>query len=174
MLLLRDSCCLTSRPRTLSSPFLFHRRESSGQDPRDERVKQMIGHMARQIMESLGYEVDRLGMRLVRQSLFTTAARYRHPQQHRVGKMMITREQRLAWQENTARSPFNEWLDPQVKRPDGTLDLDKLYEIAKSYGITERYEHLNPGQRRMNIGIKLRTRVPKEIYEPRPAEGDRA
>jgi hypothetical protein len=81
--------------------------------------------------------------------------------------MLITREQRLAWQENTARSPFNEWLDPQVKRPDGTLDLEKLYGIAESYGITGRYSNLNPGQQRMTVGIKLRAVVPKHIYESR-------
>jgi len=133
----------------------------------DERVKQMVGHMARQIMERLGYEIDRPGIRIMRDSLFTTAARYRRPQQRRIRKMLITPEQRLAWQEKTARSPFNEWLDPQIRRPDGTLDLQRLYEIAESYGITERYDHLNPGQQRMNIGVKLRGCVPKDVYHSR-------
>src|SRR6266478_2559052 len=43
----------------------------------DDRVKQMIGHMARQIMEHMGYEIDRPGLRIMRKGLFTTAARYR-------------------------------------------------------------------------------------------------
>lgn len=134
----------------------------------DERVKQMIGHMARQIMEHLGYEIDRPGLRIMREGLFTTAARYRRPCQTRDRTMVITRDQRLAWQKKTANSPFNKWLDKQVKRRDGTLDLGKLYAVAQSYGVTTRYDHLNPGQQRMNIGIRLRTSVPKETYEPQP------
>jgi hypothetical protein len=132
----------------------------------DERVKQMIGHMARQIMEHLGYEIDRPGLRIMREGLFTTAARYRRPAQIRDRTMVITREQRLAWQEKTANSPFNKWLDHQVKRRNGTLDLTKLYQVATSYGVTNRYDHLNPGQQRMNIGIKLRACVSKDVYEP--------
>jgi hypothetical protein len=132
----------------------------------DDRVKQMIGHMARQIMEYLGYEIDRPGLRIMRHGLFTTAARYRRRTKGRNRTMKITREQRLAWQQNTAKSPFNIWLDGQVKRPDGTLDLEKLYEIARAHGVSKRYDHLNPGQQRMNIGVKLRKGVPKKIYEP--------
>lgn len=134
----------------------------------DERVKQMIGHMCRQIMNRLGYEIDRPGLRIMRESLFTTAARYRRPEQHRNRTMTITRDQRRQWQENTAKSPINQWLDPQVRKPDGTLDLARLYSIAESYGVTQRYEHLNPGQQRMNIGIKLRAVVPQEVYEVPP------
>ena len=41
------------------------------------------------------------------------------------------------------------WLDGQVKRPDGTLDLEKLYAVAERYGIDKRYDRLNakPGKR---------------------------
>jgi hypothetical protein len=56
------------------------------------------------------------------------------------------------------------WLDGQVKQPDGTLDLEKLYKVAQRYGIGKRYERLNPGQQRMNVGVMLRTRVPHEEY----------
>ncbi len=80
-------------------------------------------------------------------------------------RMTITREQREAWLKNTADSPFNRWLDRQVKSSDGTLDLDKLYEVARRYRIEKRYDHLNPGQQRMNIGVMLRNRVPAEEYE---------
>jgi hypothetical protein len=68
--------------------------------------------------------------------------------------------------EKTANSPFNRWLDPQVKNANGTLDLDKLYAVARRWGITERYDHLNPGHARMNIGVKLRTAVPVGEYAP--------
>src|SRR5688572_28188659 len=41
-----------------------------GHQVRDDRTKQMIGHMVRQIMEALGYEIDRSGLRITRPSLF--------------------------------------------------------------------------------------------------------
>jgi hypothetical protein len=134
-----------------------------GDEVRDDRTKQMIGHMARQVMEALGYEIDRSGLRITRPSLFTSAATYRRP--HRGERAMkITREQREAWVKNTANSPFNVWLDSQVKRPDGSLDLEKLYAVAARYGIDKRYDRLNPGQQRMNIGVMLRARVPEGEY----------
>jgi hypothetical protein len=131
----------------------------------DDRVKQMIGHMARQVMEHLGYEIDRPGLRIMRAGLFTTAARYRLRAEGRNRTMKITTAQRLAWQLNTAKCPFNRWLDNQVKRHDGTLDIEKLYEVARRHGVTKRYDHLNPGQQRMNIGVKLRKCVPQNLYE---------
>lgn len=134
-----------------------------GDQVRDERTKQMIGHMTRQVMEALGYELDRTGLRITRPSLFTSGTTYRRPDRGE-RPMKITREQREAWVKNTANSPFNAWLDGQVKRPDGTLDLERLYEIAKRYGIDKRYDNLNPGQQRMNIGVMLRARVPQEEY----------
>ena len=79
--------------------------------------------------------------------------------------MKITQEQRHAWFENTAKSPFNNWLNPQVCDGEGKLDINKLHELALRYGIDKReqYKHLNPGQQRMNIGNRLRKVVdPKE------------
>lgn len=135
-----------------------------GDEVRDDRTKQMIGHMTRQIMEALGYQLDRTGLRITRPSLFTSGATYRRPDRGpRV--MKISREQREAWLRNTAKSSFNVWLDQQVKRPNGTLDLDKLYEVAQRYNITKRYDHLNPGQQRMNIGVMLRSKVPQKEYQ---------
>lgn len=134
-----------------------------GDQVRDDRTKQMIGHMTRQIMEALGYELDRTGLRITRASLFTSGATYRRPDRGD-RSMKISREQREAWVKNTAKSPFNVWLDGQVKRPDGTLDLERLYEVAERYGIDRRYDNLNPGQQRMNIGVMLRARVPQEEY----------
>ena len=129
----------------------------------DDRTKQMIGHMVRQIMEALGYVNDRTGLRITRPSLFTSGASYRRPERGERA-MKITREQRGAWLQTTANSPFNRWLDGQVKR-DGRLDLERLYEVAQHYGIDKRYDHLNAGQQRMNIGVMLRARVPREQYE---------
>jgi hypothetical protein len=130
----------------------------------EDRLKQMIGHMARQIMEAMGLELDRTGLRITRESMFTTAARYKEPTATRDRSMKITQEQRRAWMEKTAASPFNLWLDERVKNSDGSLDLDRLYKVASSYGIENDYRHLNPGQQRMTIGIKLRKRVPPTEY----------
>jgi hypothetical protein len=134
-----------------------------GDQVRDDRTKQMIGHMTRQIMEAMGYEVDRSGLRITRPSLFTSATTYRRRGQGE-RSMKITREQRDAWLANTAKSDFNVWLDGQVKRPDGTLDLENLYAVAGNYGIDKRYDRLNPGQQRMIIGVMLRKRVPEDAY----------
>jgi hypothetical protein len=135
-----------------------------GDEVRDDRTKQMIGHMTRQVMEALAYELDRTGLRITRPSLFTSGATYRRPGRGE-RPMKISREQREAWIKNTANSPFNVWLDGQVKESDGTLDLEKLYKVAQRYGIEKRYDRLNPGQQRMNIGVMLRTRIPRKEYE---------
>jgi len=135
-----------------------------GPEIAEDRLKQMIGHMARQIMEAMDFELDRSGLRITRESMFTTAARYKEPLGTRDRTMRITQEQRRAWMEKTAASPFNLWLDAQVKNSDGSLDLDRLYKVASSYGIKNDYRHLNPGQQRMTIGIKLRSKVPPSEY----------
>lgn len=131
----------------------------------EDRAKQMIGHMVRQIMEATGYELDRHGLRIARNGLFTSGARYR-----RVGEnegrrtTRITPEERRAWAERTAKSQFNRWLDQKVRGEDGNLDLEKLYEVANEYGIENRYNKLNPSHQLMNIGVMLRERVPPEVY----------
>ena len=133
-------------------------------DIAQDRVKQMIGHMARQIMLAMGYELDTKGLRITRPGIFTTAARYRQPGQIRDKTMKITAKQRAAWAEKTANSHFNQWLDSKVKRKDGTLDLKALYAVAEEYGINQKYRHLNPGQQRMNIGNRLRKEVNPSVY----------
>lgn len=133
-----------------------------GSDIAQDRIKQMIGHMVRQIMEKVGYEIDRSGLRITRESLFSSGARYQPRDQSRDRTMKITPEQRHAWLERTAKSPFNIWLDERVKAPDGKLDLERLYDVARRHGIEKRYDHLNPGQQRMNIGVMLRSRVTQE------------
>ncbi|MBG7616138.1 hypothetical protein IWC96_12745 [Brevundimonas sp. BAL450] len=80
--------------------------------------------------------------------------------------MEISREQRAHWTERTAQSPFNLWLADRTRGADGRLDLDRLYTLAAEYGVDARgdYPDLNPGQQRMNVGNRLRARVPAEAY----------
>lgn len=135
-----------------------------GPDIAQDRLKQMIGHMARQIMLAMGYDLETKGLRITRPGMFTTATRYQQPDQVRDKTMKITAEQRAAWIKNTASGPFNRWLDSRVRRKDGTLDLKALYAVAEEYGISQRYDHLNPGQQRMNIGNRLRRKVDPSVY----------
>lgn len=81
--------------------------------------------------------------------------------------MHVTAEQRAAWAANTADGPFNRWLNALVRDESGSLSLDKLYSVAREYGleVQGRYAHLNPGQVRMNVGRALRRRVPAHVYE---------
>lgn len=134
-----------------------------GENVRDDRTKQMIGHMTKQIMNALGYDIDRTSLRITRPSLFTSGARYRAKGAD-TKPMKVTREQREAWVKNTKNSPFNLWLDRQIKNADGILDLEKLYEVARRHGIEKRYDTLNPGQQRMNIGVQLRKIVDANLY----------
>lgn len=78
----------------------------------------------------------------------------------------FTQAQRESWQEGTRNSGFNRWLRDQVNRRDGTLNLERLYDVARQYGLdgAAAYGHLNRGQQRMNIGNRLRTLVPPSVY----------
>jgi hypothetical protein len=113
-----------------------------------------------------GYAVhEGKAMRITRDNLFTSASRYRSDAER---TMSISAESRKKWMEKTANSPFNNWLNRQVKNADGTLNLEKLYEVARRWHIEERYEHLNAGQIRMNIGVRLRKAVPVAEYTSSP------
>jgi hypothetical protein len=138
-----------------------------GEDVAEDRIKQYVGHAVRQIMEACGYHLDRQGMRITRDNLFTSGSRYRSNAEK---AMFISAESRKNWMERTANSPFNSWLNRQVKDADGRLNLDKLYEVARRWHIPERYEHLNAGQIRMNIGVRLRKAVPVAEYTSGPQE----
>jgi hypothetical protein len=140
-----------------------------GAEINQDRHRQMIGHMARQVMEAIGYEVDRSSLRLTRLNMFTTATAYRRRGLARDRGMQITREQREKWASETANSDFNIWLNGRVRRADGTLDIEALYTTAKEFGVAHEYRHLNPGQQRMNIGSRLRSVVPPETYRPKSA-----
>lgn len=134
-----------------------------GEEASDDRFKQYVGHIGRQIMEYLGYFHDRKGLQITRLNLFSSGSGYRKTPKP-AGTMRITREQREAWLKNTANDDFNIWLNDQV-RIDGKLDLERLYEIARQWNVDKRYDNLNPGQQRMNIGVALRKVVPASVYK---------
>lgn len=136
-----------------------------GEDASDDRFKQMVGHMARQIMEAIGHDLVQKGMSILK-GMFASGARYQRPQDARDRSMRITPEQRLAWLRRTADTPFNRWLRALTTASDGSLDLTRLYKVAEKHGIDDlgRYAKLNPGQQRMSIGNRLRKLVPPETY----------
>jgi hypothetical protein len=70
----------------------------------EDRLKQMIGHMARRIMEEMGFELDRTALRITRESMFTTAAKYKEPLGTRDRSVRITHEQRRAWMKKQQRA----------------------------------------------------------------------
>src|SRR5262245_1118472 len=78
------------------APYLVY---EFGLDIEDDRTKQMIGHMARQILESLDFEIEKRGMRITKGGLFTSGARYGDPSDPRNGAMRVTIEQRASWLE---------------------------------------------------------------------------
>ena len=135
-----------------------------GPEIAQDRLKQMIGHMARQVMEAIGLELDRHGMRITR-SIFTTATRYKDPNNSRGRAMFITPEQRRAWMEKTAASPFNKWLDSTGEGPRRFVQSRTIVRGRWPLRGKGDYRHLNAGQQRMNIGIQLRKVVPKTEYE---------
>ena len=79
--------------------------------------------------------------------------------------MEISKERRELWERETKNGAFNCWLNPLVRNADGTLNLESLYLIARTFGVNDRYDDLNAGQIRMNIGNRLRSQVPPEIIE---------
>jgi hypothetical protein len=86
-------------------------------------------------------------------------------------EVAFTPERRSRWEQVTKNGPFNTWLRPQVSGPDGGLDLERLYAVARAWGISDRYDHLNAGMARMNIGNKLRGMVPVHVYSHSASAG---
>ena len=64
-----------SRPAAESlSPYLFSK---FGDRIKEDRIKQMTGHMIRQVLENRGYRVDRNNVRITRAgNIFSSATRY--------------------------------------------------------------------------------------------------
>lgn len=56
------------------SPHLLH---EFGPSIKEHRLKQMVGHMVRQVLEHRGYRVDRNNVRITREgNIFASATRY--------------------------------------------------------------------------------------------------
>lgn len=70
--------------------------EEFGEDVAEDRIKQMIGHMVRQILAALGYELVQKGT-TISKGMFSTGARYQRADDRHDKSMRITREQREAW-----------------------------------------------------------------------------
>lgn len=57
------------------SPYLL---QAFGAGIREDRMKQMIGHMIRQVLENRGYTMDRSNVRITTEgNMFTSASRYK-------------------------------------------------------------------------------------------------
>jgi len=110
-------------------------------------VKQMIGYMVRQIMESRGYEV--VGRRRIARptSLFSSGLKCR-----RIGR---------------SRDAFTRWFDNQVRAADGTVDLDKLADLVNRWELEHPWKSCrNTNQLTLVARILLRKAVPESEYEP--------
>ena len=51
--------------------------EQFGEEIHEDRYKQMVGRMTRQVMEHSGYSLDQTGVRIRSNILFTSASRYK-------------------------------------------------------------------------------------------------
>ena len=73
--------------------------------------------------------------------------------------MEITRDQVDAWSTREENHRWEAAIGPLYKRPDGTVDIEGLHEVAILNGLLDtrsRYEGLNTGQVAMNIRNRLR------------------
>jgi len=72
-----EAATYLSRPALEAvQPVLIERFGDEVKNDNNDRIKQMIGRMARQVMEHNGYQLDQMGVRLRRNDLFLSAARY--------------------------------------------------------------------------------------------------
>ena len=104
------------------------------------RIRQFIGQLVRQVMEFLGYEVERKGVSITRYGVFSSGIRYRHPSQSADKPARITSEQRKAWLQRQEGDAFCRWLDAQVIKPDGAIDVDRLFQLAEEWGSNIPHE----------------------------------
>jgi hypothetical protein len=111
----------------------------------ERAAKQVIGHVVRLRMESLGYEVDKTRTR-TRSGIFSTGITFR--------PAVLP-----------GPDAFNRWLDAQVTSPDGEFDPEKLAAIAHEWGVSFSAKKCNPAIRRLELGALLRAVVPPSDYE---------
>jgi len=143
----------------LSGPLVWE----FGRDIAQPCIKQMVGHMARQIMEALEYEVDRPRVRIIRPGLFTTGMTFRLPGQPRSRSHRVTAERRREWLNATETDQLNCWLDDILTQAAGTSDVERLRGVAAGRGIKLRGR--NPTLDRIELGIILRAQPAMAEYE---------
>jgi hypothetical protein len=132
-------------------------------------IKQVIGHMVKQIMESLGYETER-ALRITRPSLFTSGLAFRRIGTSRDRSLPVTKEERQA-RLSTVQDAFGAWFDKQVRTVDGTVDLDRLAELVCKWDVEFPWKKSrNPGQLIVTARILLRKSVPPSEYETEEPE----
>ena len=91
----------------------------------------------------------------------------------------ITSEDRRAWLSDQQGDAFNRWLDAQVLKPDGTIDVDRLFGLADEWAVeypalailnASGAPKFPAGQLRLVFGILLRERVPASEYKIEEAD----
>jgi hypothetical protein len=134
-----------------------------GRDVAQPRIKQMVGHMARQIMEALEYELDRPRVRITRPGLFTTGMTFRLPGQPRSRSVRVTAEHHREWLIAAETDRFNSWLDDIITKAAGTTDVERLRDVATGRGIKLRGR--DPTLERIELAIILRAQPAMAEYE---------
>jgi hypothetical protein len=127
----------------------------------DQReVKQVIGHMVKQIMASLGYEAERT-LRITRPGLFTSGLAFRRIGTSRDRSVPVTHEGRRARLSTVHGDAFGAWFDKQVRTENGSVDFDRLAKLVCRWNIEFPLKTCrNPGQLIMVARILLRKCVP--------------
>jgi hypothetical protein len=139
----------------------------------DQReVKQVIGHMVKQVMESLGYEAERT-LRITRPGLFISGLAFQRAETSRDRSVPVTNEERRARLTRVQGDAFGAWLDKQVRTADGTVDLDRLAELVCKWNVEVSWKTCrNPGQLVVVTRVLLRKCIPVSEYEAETAESE--
>jgi hypothetical protein len=143
----------------LSGPLVLE----FGREIAQSSIKQMVGHMVRQVMEALDYEVDRHRVRITRPGLFATGMTFRRPSQPRSRSVTVTAEHRQEWLNTAETDEFNCWLNDMIAKADGGTDLERLRSVAANWEI--KLWGYRPILDRIKLGIILRGQVPPAEYE---------
>lgn len=147
-------------PVEVLSPLLIW---TYGADALDMQVKQMIGHMLRQIMDALGYAATATERRIPGAGVFATGARYVADGAGTVSTSMRASD-REAWALRAPTCPFTAWLHRETQDSQGAICLQRLGQLAARFNIDQHFPALSPAQQRMAIGTLLRARVPPDLY----------
>jgi hypothetical protein len=131
----------------------------------DQReVKQVIGHMVKQIMKSLGYEAERT-LRITRPGLFTSGLAFRKIGTGRDRSVPVTKEERRARSRMVEGDEFSIWFENRVRKGDGTVDLDRLKELVCKWDIEFHWRRCQSiDELVITTRILLRKRVPASEY----------